>query len=73
MALKSIPSVVQLPGGIQLSAVPFQAIEWDAEGHPIAFKLLPPGERGDWMFFANEHQLRTAKLKEPPAPSVQAP
>jgi len=58
MGLKSIPKVVQLPGGIRLNAVPFKVIECDADGRPLKFEILPPGERGEWWLFANEEQIR---------------
>ena len=63
MALKSIPSVVQLPGGRKLNAVPFKITGYDDAGHPTTFELLPAGSTGDWYFFAEEDQLRNAKKK----------
>jgi hypothetical protein len=65
MAPKSIPSVVQLPGGIKLNAVPFKVIERDDEGRPLKFEILPPGERGEWMLFAHEPSIRSKGPEKP--------
>ena len=65
MALRSIPRVVQLPGGVKLSGVPFRCVGYDDAGRPKTFEILPddaayrataPGER--WVLFASEETIR---------------
>jgi hypothetical protein len=61
--LKHPPSIVQLPGGIRLSAVDFKVEGRDEQGRPVLFRLLPEGstiERNDdyWALYANESALR---------------
>jgi hypothetical protein len=61
---KSIPSQVQLPGGIVLKAMPFKIVEYNPDGSPRLFELQPPGpsfdikEAGTCMLFAREELLR---------------
>ena len=38
---KSVPSQVQLPGGIVLKGLSFKIIEYNADGSPKTFELLP--------------------------------
>jgi hypothetical protein len=42
--LSAIPSVVQLPGGRYLSAIPFRIVAFNDDGTPRTFEILPPGE-----------------------------
>jgi len=60
--LSSIPSVVQLPGGIRLQAIPFQIIERNVDGTPKTFQIMPPGTpvKGPDMLalFAHEETVR---------------
>lgn len=58
--LKSIPAVVQLPGGVKLQAVPFKVIERDDEGRPVKFEIMPKdrSEDADWHLFAHEASIR---------------
>jgi hypothetical protein len=58
-----IPSVVQLPGGVRLEALPFRVIEHNADGSPRIFELMPPGTQvsgvdGMWALFAHEASIR---------------
>ena len=39
--LKSIPSVVQLPGGVVLKGLPFKILTYNDDGSPKTFELLP--------------------------------
>lgn len=63
--MRKIPSVVQLPGGIRLSAVPFRVVEHNDDGTPKLFELMPPGTEskgeGMWALFADEDSIRGAK------------
>lgn len=58
----TIPSVVQLPGGVSLRGVPFEVIGRDGDGRPVAFTISPPGTllagRGVWVLFADEDAIR---------------
>ena len=61
---RSIPSVVQLPGGIRLRGVAFQITELDAEGRPLRFEVLPVERQHEtgpliWILYADETVLRT--------------
>jgi hypothetical protein len=62
MALKSVPSVIQLPGGRTLRAVPFKIIERDADGRAIKFEILPRGSNivkaDHCVLFAEESEIR---------------
>jgi hypothetical protein len=62
--LKSIPSVVQLPGGVRLNAIPFRIASWHEDGSPHTFELMPPGTPitvGLWALFADETALRALR------------
>lgn len=61
--LSSVPSVVQLPGGVLLKALPFKIVERDADGRPKLFELLPPGEKGTCALFADEEWIRSPGAK----------
>jgi hypothetical protein len=64
--LKSIPSVVQLPGGIQLQGLPFKIVEYNPDGTPKLFELLPSGEKGPCVLFAQEAWIRSPiKISKP--------
>lgn len=41
MTLKKPPSVVQLPGGVRLNAVPFKVVEYAKNESPLRFEILP--------------------------------
>lgn len=66
--LKSIPSVVQLPGGIRLTGIPFRITSYDAEGRPLTFEVMPPDvpmpppEEGGLVLFADEVWLRMSRV-----------
>jgi hypothetical protein len=61
---KSIPSRVQLPGGIMLKGLPFKIVEYNADGSPKLFELQPADapfdirEHGTCVLFAREELLR---------------
>lgn len=40
---KSIPSQLQLPGGVLLKALPFKVVEYNPDGSPRLFELQPDG------------------------------
>lgn len=57
------PSVVQLPGGIRLSAIPFRVVERNADGSPKLFEICPPGTavegvRDMWTLYADAVSIR---------------
>lgn len=62
---KSIPSQVQLPGGIMLKGVPFKIVEYNPDGTPRLFELQPAGatfdikEDGACVLFAREEIVRS--------------
>lgn len=65
--LKTIPSVVQLPGGIRLRGVAFEIVELDAEGRPLRFEVLPADRQHEtgpriWVLFCDEQALRQPML-----------
>ena len=61
---KSIPSQVQLPGGIVLKGMPFKIVAYNPDGSPKLFELQPPGPgfdvkaEGTCVLFASEELLR---------------
>jgi hypothetical protein len=61
--LKGIPSVVQLPGGVQLKPMPFTIVEYNDDGSPKLFELKQPGPHdmavdGNCVLFAVEGWIR---------------
>lgn len=62
---KSIPSQVQLPGGILLKGMPFKIVEYNPDGTPRLFELQPAGapfdikEPGTCCLFAREGWIRS--------------
>jgi hypothetical protein len=61
--LKSVPSQVQLPGGIVLKGMPFKIVAYNADGTPKTFELQPPGPHdlkadGACVLFAQEEWIR---------------
>lgn len=62
---RSVPSQVQLPGGILLKGLPFKIVEYHPDGSPRLFELLPAGdpfdlaEDGTCVLFAREELLRS--------------
>ena len=56
--LSKPPSVVQLPGGVRLAAIPFSVVERNADGSPRLFELMPEGERGDCVLYADPEWIR---------------
>jgi len=62
---KSIPSQVQLPGGITLKGMPFKIVEYNPDGTPKLFELQPHGgpfdikTDGACVLFAREELLRS--------------
>ena len=63
---KSIPSQVQLPGGIVLKGMPFKIVEYNPDGTPKLFELQPAGAAfdiktdGACVLFAQEELLRNS-------------
>lgn len=62
--LKAIPSVLQLPGGIQLKAMPFTIVEYHDDGRPKLFEIKddgphPLGVDGNCVLFAQEAWIRS--------------
>jgi hypothetical protein len=61
--LSSIPSVIQLPGGVQLKPMPMNITSYDEEGRPKTFEILPAGETPDKVdgcfLFAQEEWIRS--------------
>jgi len=63
--LKSIPSVVQLPGGVQLKGLAFRILTYNADGSPKTFELLAKGtapaadDRHACTLFADETWIRS--------------
>ena len=60
---KSIPSQLQLPGGITLKGMPFKIVEYNTDGTPKLFELQAPGPHdlsadGACVLFAREELLR---------------
>lgn len=61
---KSIPSQVQLPGGIMLKGMPFKIVAYNPDGSPKLFELLPFGaafdikDNGACVLFARETVVR---------------
>ena len=62
---KSVPSQVQLPGGLVLKGMPFKIVEYHPDGTPKLFELQPPSSRFDikeedtCVLFAREEVLRS--------------
>ena len=61
---KSIPSQVQLPGGIVLKGLPFKIVEYNPDGTPRLFELQPLGLHdikadGACVLFAREDWIRS--------------
>lgn len=62
--LKSIPSQVQLPHGITLSAMPFKIIAYNPDGSPKMFELQPAKQPhdttidGNCVLFAQKEWIR---------------
>ena len=62
---KSIPSQVQLPGGITLKGMPFKVVEYNPDGSPKLFELQPADapfdtkQDGTCVLFAREELLRS--------------
>lgn len=62
---RSIPSQVQLPGGVVLKGMPFRIVEYNADGSPRLFELQPADsafdiqEDGTCVLFAREELLRS--------------
>ncbi len=68
--LRSIPRVVQLPGGVKLYPVPFKIVERNADGSPKTFELLPAGTgiygEDKCALFADEAWIRAANPSKAP-------
>jgi hypothetical protein len=62
--LKSIPTQVQLPGGLTLKGLPFKIVAYNDDGSPRLFELQPVGAafdikaEGSCVLFAREELLR---------------
>lgn len=65
MGLKSIPSVVQLPGGVKIQSISFVITEYDDEGKPKTFEVVSdtrPNSVGEkCVLFANEEWIRKVR------------
>jgi hypothetical protein len=65
MGLKTVPSVIQLPGGIKLNGIPFEIIEWNEDVSPLVFKILPKGSNfigGKYCsLYAHEDWIRSPR------------
>lgn len=59
----SPPSVVQLPGGVRLSGIPFRITERHEDGSPKTFEILPAltSSPVDCVLYANEEWIRAPK------------
>lgn len=61
---KTIPSQVQLPGGVVLKCMPFKIVEYHPDGKPKLFELQPASSGFDitaedtCVLFAREEVLR---------------
>ena len=61
---KSIPSQVQLPGGVTLKGIPFKIVEYHPDGSPKLFELQPAAapfdikDDGACVLFAREDVVR---------------
>ena len=68
--LKKVPGVVQLPGGITLRGVPFKVVDYNLDGSPKTFEILPRNvdtdrvEKPVWWLFADEDAIRTPVPEE---------
>jgi hypothetical protein len=62
--VKTIPSVVQLPGGVRLHGLLFVCVDYHDDGSPKTFELQPAdapkraGKRDELVLFAHEEQIR---------------
>ena len=62
---RSIPTQVQLPGGLVLKGLPFKIVEYHPDGSPKLFELQPSGPGfdikadGACVLFAHEELLRS--------------
>ena len=73
--LSTIPSQVQLPGGIVLKAMPFMIVAYNDDGSPQLFRLAPPGPHdmtadGACVLFAQEEWIRAAQPDKVKTPKV---
>lgn len=63
---KTIPTQVQLPGGILLKGMPFKIVEYHPNGTPKLFELLPATapfdikQESTCVLFAREELMRAA-------------
>jgi hypothetical protein len=61
---KTIPTQVQLPGGVLLKGMPFKIVAYNDDGSPKLFELQPAGapfdikEPGTCYLFAREDWIR---------------
>lgn len=61
---KSIPSQLQLPGGLVLKGMPFKIVEYHPDGSPKLFELQPANSKFDitaddaCVLFAREEVVR---------------
>jgi hypothetical protein len=61
--VKTIPSLVQLPGGIVLNGLAFRVVDYNENGSPKTFELLPHGkvpvkEDHAFVLYAREEEIR---------------
>jgi len=59
--LSSVPSQVQLPGGIILKGMPFKILSYNDDGSPKTFELLqtPISDHTSCTLFASEVWIRS--------------
>lgn len=73
--LKSVPSQVQLPGGVTLKGLPFRILTYNDDGSPKTFELLPAGSKptdaAACTLFADETWIRSPL--SPPVKTFQGP
>ncbi len=65
--LKSIPTQVQLAGGVTLKAMPFKIVAYNDDGTPKLFELQPDGPHdmnadGACVLFAQEAWIRSPMI-----------
>ncbi len=63
--LSSIPSQVQLPGGIILKGLPFRILSYNEDGSPLTFELLttPVDDDTSCTLYASERWIRSPDVR----------
>ena len=73
VGIKSIPSQLQLPGGIVVKAIPFKIVAYHDDGTPRLFELQPAGPHntsidGNCVLFAQEEFVRSPRPSKAKTP-----